>query len=499
MVKKLALLIFLVGFTALTYEIYGIEVLSLFFTQNIFAASLAIATFLAGLGFSSLAVSLLERHTHVSKASLVYFLLLFVGLYGFLVLTRYDDIPHYLNVSAQGPSILHGFVLAGFLFVPAFCFGGIFPIVNGLLIDDFNKNMSSVEITGWVYLLDILGSLVGTLVAGFYFIPNWGYQKTCLIASTFALLSSALVAPRFTYMGLSLALPVAGYFFLAHAADTKVIQWDVNRFGRILFQEFSPYGTVTVSQQLEGNEMDKALYINYRDMCHTKRNESELSLGLLVAEILPRNSRVLNIGLGCGFTASAIASSSSVDRLDVVEINPVVVKAARLFDLENDYVLANPKVQVKVLNGADYLRQSRIHYDAIIIDIEEVSILYSSPLFTKEYFEYASQRLKSGGTFALWGGPGGYEFQKILNNTMAEVFDFTVVKSSEPFYLHFASDNTGGIARLKNADDGKSKMVLAQENKEINTIDNQVLKRHFNTRTLFNLPSAYQEEYLSEE
>ena len=131
------------------------------------------------------------------------------------------------------------------------------------------------------------------------------------------------------------------------------------------------------ANQVPGN---RGLFINYRDMCHSMMSESERMLGELTVSNLEANARVLNIGLGCGITAGAISRSPKVTALEIAEINPIVARASKEFFGEfNHRVVEQSKTELLIADGAELLRQTARRYAAVVIDIEEPTIVVFVP------------------------------------------------------------------------------------------------------------------------
>jgi spermidine synthase len=110
----------------------------------------------------------------------------------------------------------------------------------------------------------------------------------------------------------------------------------------------------------------------------------------------------LVIGLGSGVTADAVLASGEVQRLDVVEISPEVVDASAYFARENRGVLHKPGVRLLIGDGRSHLRLSDRQYDVIVSEPSNPWMAGVAALFTREFFEAARARLRSGGVFCQW-------------------------------------------------------------------------------------------------
>ncbi|OGT20369.1 MAG: hypothetical protein A2V90_08080 [Gammaproteobacteria bacterium RBG_16_57_12] len=524
-------LIFWVGFSALVYEIYSVKVLFLFFTETTHAVTLAISAFLAGLAGSSLIFSRIARG-YGNNPRLVMWMQLAAAAYGYLILANYDLIPHLMDALSRVVqhevlnNLLRGAMIWIYLFIPAFFIGGAFPLVNGLYL---GSHESGTHDTGTVYFWDTLGSIIGTFCAGFWLLPTLGFRLTAISAVAINLLVVLMLAQGRVWRGAVIVIiaaigmaewqtyrapgqhagtasttkTVAGLAPIAGALETPLPPLapqypDLDdRFGHVIFQEMSPFGRVTVgmhARQIPGN---KGLFINYREMCHSIEHESEMQLGWQTVKHLTAGARVLNIGLGCGYTASRIAQSPHVARLDIVEINPVVARAAgEYFAQENQGVLTLPKTNLIIQDGAEYVRTTSERYHAVVIDIEEVSIIYSSPLYSREYLEIIRQKLLPGGAVAVWAQTGSLEFEKTVYNTLKSVFRHVYPKIDDTLYSFHASDIELDITPSSAREQWQIEQLLKTPVDEINTLDNHALEKYFNIREFFNLPYDYRERFL---
>lgn len=515
-------LIFWIGFTSLVYEIYSVKVLFLFFTESTTAVTLALSSFLAGLAASSLLFSQMARGQR-DNSRLLLIMQMAVAAYGYLVLTHYELIPHLLDTLAAeiGPgwafSAAKGAIVWLYLFVPAFFIGGAFPLVNGLYLARLD---ATTRDTGIVYFWDTLGSIAGVFCAGLWWLPQFGFRATAVGAVIINLLVvvALLRSTRNRLLILLMLLVLIGIELWPHNPSPNTVPAATSpagsppvkreqsaplapeyrhlddRFGKILFQEMSPFGKVTVGTNVLGIPGNKGLFINYRDMCLSIEHESESVLGTEAVRNLPNNARILNIGLGCGYTAHSIVSARNVGHVDIVEINPVVAQAARsLFAEENGRVLESPKTKLIVEDGASYVRTTLNRYDAVVIDIEEVSVIYSNPLYSREYLEMVKGRLRKGGVLALWAQTGTLEFEKAVYNTLQAVFPHVSVRIVSDMYMFFASEAPLNIVAGSSEEQAMISRLLATPVDEVNTLDNRVLEKYFSIHDFFDLPDDYRE------
>jgi spermidine synthase/tetratricopeptide (TPR) repeat protein len=151
---------------------------------------------------------------------------------------------------------------------------------------------------------------------------------------------------------------------------------------------------------------------------------TQVMLGLLGAlnHASPKSSLV--IGLGTGSTAGWLGVIPSMTRVDVVELEPVVLDVARASKAVNQNVLDNPKVHVTIGDARETLLTSTRRYDVIASEPSNPYRAGVAGLFTQEYYRAASDRLTDDGVFAQW--VQAYEIDvrtlRTIYATLASVF-----------------------------------------------------------------------------
>jgi spermidine synthase len=112
---------------------------------------------------------------------------------------------------------------------------------------------------------------------------------------------------------------------------------------------------------------------------------------------------VLVIGCGAGITAGAVSIDPRVQRVTIVEIEPLVPNAAAAyFSKENFDVLKNPRVEVRIDDGRHYLLTTAERFDAVTADPLDPWVKGAANLYTKEFFEAVKGRLNPGGIVTVY-------------------------------------------------------------------------------------------------
>ena len=214
-----------------------------------------------------------------------------------------------------GPIVATAVLLAP----PMIVLGSVSPFVVKL-----EGQLSSLGVTaGRVFALSTAGSLVGTFVTAFWWIPDYGCRHTLriLVAALVALGIAGLAWPAARAGRAALAVALAGLPFLV--PDPPLVAGS-------LFAGESPYNTVVVEAEGE----DRLLCLNdAREGSHSVRLGHGLLTGgyydvLYLGPLLGQGRRILVLGMGGGTTVGAYRRLYPGAHVTAVEIDPLVVRVA---------------------------------------------------------------------------------------------------------------------------------------------------------------------------
>ena len=414
------------GFASLVHEIAWTRILALVLGPTTYAFAATLAAVVAGVAIGSGAGTWLFTRMKASTHAGVLALVLAVGAITIVVTSALAGgyvprtVAHQIAAAPDSFSALisSGMLLTSLLILPtAICLGAAFPLALAIA---GGHDDAPARRFGLVYAVNTIGSVSGTLAAGFVLIPWLGLPTTLAVAAFVLVAASILViaATEVSALARSAGYAVSG---LALAALVFAPQWDRELLasGVYLYAPFVPKG-LDLETQLKAGTL---LY--YKDgapaTVSVKRltgtttlavdgktdasNRSDMLTQKLVAHIPlllhPNPKNVAVVGLGSGVTVGA-ALSHPVDRLDVVEISPEVVEASAFFDAENHKALADPRTRLVVGDGRSHILLSRQQYDVIISEPSNPWIAGVAALFTKEFFEGAKDRLAPGGLICQW-------------------------------------------------------------------------------------------------
>ncbi|HLB02536.1 MAG TPA: fused MFS/spermidine synthase [Nitrospiria bacterium] len=437
------------GYTALVYEVAWTRVLSLVLGSSVYAFSTMLTTFLLGLALGSL---LFTQILNRIKWPIGTFAVVQIGIalacyattallqklpYFFLQamawgLPSFQDHPDWLIMALWFAAALL------IMIIPTLLFGGTFPLVVKIY-HLYSHKMGRTA--GDVYSINTLGAISGAFLGGFILIPSLGLQSTLLMTILVNLaigLLLILAAPfRRTKLqriiGLSILVLGAGVFWIK-------IPWNPTMMTFNLGIEYPRYLEVIKDLQGKGwsafnQKMAKGLEVIFyeegstatvsvvRDSVghHYLKNDgrpeggepylrTHVLLGHLplLLSASGGGSRggqdkdsVLIIGLGTGVTLGS-AQQHPLKRLEVVELEPAVIRASDYFRNISPHRMDDPRLKVTVNDGRNHLLASRDTYNNIISQPSFPWLTGVSNLFTQDFFRLGAQRLRKGGIFCQW-------------------------------------------------------------------------------------------------
>lgn len=110
----------------------------------------------------------------------------------------------------------------------------------------------------------------------------------------------------------------------------------------------------------------------------------------------PNPQNILVIGGGDGGTVRELLKHKSVEHIDMVEIDSMVIEASKKFFPSVACELNNPKVSVLVQDAIDFIQEKENAYDVVLIDSTD-PIGPGVGLFNENFYNNVKRALKKGG------------------------------------------------------------------------------------------------------
>jgi spermidine synthase len=253
---------------------------------------------------------------------------------------------------------------------------------------------------GRLLAANTLGAIAGALVAPYGLLPTvglWGGFAT--LACLFAAAALWLPGPR--SVRLATVAPLAAGLVVLGALASPVTQPAVRLEAGEELAELTttPHGLVAVIRRPDGLVIETDNHYTLGGTSERVHQERQAHLPL-VLHGTPK--RVAYVGSATGISAGA-TRAHPVETLHVVELVPEVARAARRhFGPWNRDVYSDPRTEVVLDDGRNYLRATRDRFDVVVADLFVPWRSGTGALYTREHFAAVRDRLAPGGLFCQW-------------------------------------------------------------------------------------------------
>lgn len=462
--KRVLILAFILGLVTFIIEIAAIRLLGLFFGFGVKGTSLVILTFILGLGVGTIAYIKMQRH---SAWVIVVFILSLILLANATKLLGY--LVHNVAFAAYYLTLLLLFLTAGSIgywyalkidqakkyvlkFLTSNLFGSfigcLFPILLFPIVE-IQVILSAISIVAIVYL----------------FIEQ---KKVLITLAAIFLVVTILAVPDDPSRGILTANRILSekhnvtFKFPLELHETGL------GYGRVLFQKPSPYGTVLVNE-------DKMMVVHNEIMCYQGLPDHREIVNSAL-KITNDTKRALLIGFGCGIMVEEFLLRNNDSIIDVVEINPVVVDAQKLFYSNESNPIYNNRTRLIIEDGFKYLLDNEDKYDLIFVDLSSPIAVESSHLFTTEFSELLYENLNDHGTVAWWNFQTPESYEIVQYNTVRYAFDYVIRKELSYSTVYYAFKIPKFLPLNENEARKMTRYEL-NEDKYVNSIKKPVIVR----------------------
>ena len=283
------------------------------------------------------------------------------------------------------------------------------------------------RVSGLIYAISTLGSIVGTFVPVLWLIPVLGTAQTFLAFS----LGLQLVALIGLYLtsGLSSLLRLLWMPFLTVVLSWLSLAGPIKDSPNAIFETESAYNYIQV-QELEGIRL---LYLNEGLAEHSIYSVAqqgpvygygtwEYFLAAPFFNAPPAGMQSVRslglIGLAAGTIAKQYTQVFGPIPIDGWEIDPEIVRVGRQF-----FGMSEPNLNAVVADGRWGLSQSNRRYDVIAVDAYRVPYI-PWQLMTREFFQEVKDHLQPEGVLAVNVGrtPDDRRLIEAVVGTLSAVF-----------------------------------------------------------------------------
>lgn len=419
----------LTGMAVLIIEITATRMLTPFFGNSIFTFSSVISTILAALG---LGYYFGGRIADRKPSDVLFYGLITISGFSVLLLQLLN--VGLLPAIAYELSMINGPLVVSLLLflLPALLLGMLSPFAIKLLHQS-RADTGVGNAAGLVFSWSTLGSIVGSLGAGFLLIPAFGVSQIVIsVGLGLVLLGAAglliharrrkAVAAGAILLGL-----VCGFVLNSfnQAQNFSAIYSEDGLYEKIVIRDI-PYRGRSARILLQDRNINSGMYLDSGRMAFDYTRYFDL-YRLFVPEL----KHALAIGGGAYSVPKAILRDSPAALVDVAEIEPSLVGLAQQhFGLPKDSRLSN-----HVIDGRRFLHDSKQRYDLVFLDVYRSFASVPMQFTTLEFFQLASDRLADNGvlisnyfgSMATDTRPLVFSILKTMRNVFAEVYVIATV------------------------------------------------------------------------
>lgn len=454
----------LAGFASLLTQMAWIRALVMVVGGSVYAFTITLASFLAGIGLGSLVYArlLARRWQGLNGAALLAALIAFSLLAGLPLL---QQLPAWFLAGFEWLGFEHFLRFQLFVFllcfsimiVPTLLMGALFPLVAVVWT---RSNERAAQGVGTAYAINTAGTIFGALLGGLLILPLAGVHNGVQLAASIYVLSALLfwwpastarniaartapvlvTVPLFLLVAVSLppwdrAVMASGVYYRANLTlqvleDTRLEDYVAE--SELLYYDEGLDGTVTVKRDSDG---ERSLAVNGKTDASSRGDlPTQVMLGQLPLQMNRDIRDAMVIGLGSGITAGTVATDPGIEKLTILEISQEVVEASEFFRPENYGVLDDPRVAMVTADARNYLLATREQFDLIVSEPSNPWISGVSNLFTQEFFALARERLRPGGLLTQWFhtySMSGDDFRSVLGAIVSE-FEYVSVWRTLP-------------------------------------------------------------------
>jgi predicted membrane-bound spermidine synthase len=424
------------GFVAMLYEIAWTRLLGLALGSSTHAYSLMLATFISGISVGGWLIYRWKGRTNTLTA----FAWAELALAGTLFVSMwfYDLLPYWFaklaDLLARKPEayglyeLLQALLCFAVMFVPAVCLGMTLPLASRVATVELARTGRSV---GRVFAVNTLGTVLGACLTGLVLMPQLGLATTFAVGvglnALIGLLvlgarRGALLKPALAGFGATVVLAILGNVLLderwsrgfllglwrdprppASLAEYRVrVQFEA--IEAVYFKDGAGATVAVLGYTNTPGRRDLSLKVNGKsDASSGDDMSTQLLAGHLPMLLRPESSEVLVVGAGSGVTVGALLQHPSVKHVDLVEISPEVVVAARdYFAPFNHNALNDPRCYTAIEDAKTFLKTTKKTYDVIVTEPSNPWMAGVAAVFSREYYEDCVAKLGKGGICAQW-------------------------------------------------------------------------------------------------
>jgi len=414
----LLIIAFVSGFSIMAMEISASRLLAPYFGSSLFVWTNIIGIVLIALSFGYYIGGKLADK--IPQLNILLKIIFVSGILFLIIPSIIKPLASFININslaaqpASAVIFISSLILTTILFaIPLFLLGMVSPFIIKLY--SLAQVEKIGELSGTVFSISTIGSILGTFLPTLFFIPVLGTKTTIYI---FAIILIFLGSFGFSKKKLRLMV-----FTLLPM--TLIFSSPSDQNPDIIYKDESAYQYIRVAQD---DNNTRYLIFNEGGGIQSAYNDKQVLMDMYYDyfNILPYltppkdKQKALIIGLAGG-TAAHQLKYFFKDNIEIegVEIDKKVIDISRKYFGLNDDI-------VKIYNqdGRMFLQNNTKKYSIIIVDAYAQEIYIPWTLTTKEFWRLVKNRLEENGIVAINvnSASADSDLLKSITNTMASIF-----------------------------------------------------------------------------
>jgi len=379
-----------IGVAALMLQIGWTRLFGMVLLRTEYVLAVILAIFLVGIGFGSLLARYMRQAWWFSVLPVIacgfalLSLWLLAPLSAWAEQARFDSL--FSALLQQGGAIVS-------LTLPV-------TLVLGAWLPLLTRRLGGGHHYGaWLYGANSLGAALGTLLAGFLFIPAIGTSATIVSGALLLLVLGLKWAPsRRWWLTVPLMVllawpvlqlpPVSALMPAAYAQAHSI---------------YTHEDAISITHVIEREDGQRQLLADLRRMDASSDPTSvaaQMNQARLPLLLHPAPRSVLFLGLGTGISAAGSLPFPDLQR-SAVELSQGAIVAARDYFTPVNGVVSRQLILVRD-DARHFLLSSTAYFDVIIGDLFHPDLVGRSALLSRQQFQRAHARLSEGGIFVQW-------------------------------------------------------------------------------------------------
>jgi len=423
-------LLFMTGLCSMAMEVVWIRQFTVYLGSVVYAFAAILALYLMANYAGSYVYRRWVRKHHASQSLTVWILMGLAALLPLLAADPRFPIPFDEHSELMGAMFLWGMLRAALGVMP---FSLLVGFATPMLVDRVSGG--NPDSAGHAYAVNVVGSILGPVLAGFFVLP-WVGERWGLCALSAPLFAAGLItalgaardsrtafqlSPKLLYgLAVLLCVPLAAF---TNGFDSQFPD-------RVELRDY----TATVIAT--GHGMERRLLTNGTGMTRlTTITKMMAHVPLSLVKRPAQDGLVICFGMGTTFRSMLSWGIHAT----VVELVPSVPKLFGYFHPDGPALMQSPEARVVIDDGRRFLERSSERFDVITVDPPPpVPAPASSLLYSREFYAIVKRHLKQGGIAQIWLPGGDDETVGAVARALVESFPHVnAYDSVEEWGIHF--------------------------------------------------------------